>query len=149
MVLHGPGFQGGLVPDGMVSLIDLPPTLLRAAGVEIPQTMRGHALQDLVDGTAPAWPDDVFIQISESHCGRAVRTRRWKYSVRAPDTPGHALHSSRYVEEFLYDTEADPHERNNLVGDPSLAGIRSLMKQRLLKHMLAAGEPLPEIRPAG
>ena len=34
------------------------------------------------------WPDDVFIQISEAQVGRALRTKRWKYGVDAPDKQG-------------------------------------------------------------
>ena len=51
LVACGPGFSGGRVIGDLVSLIDLPPTVLAAAGIAPPQTMRGHALQSLIDGT--------------------------------------------------------------------------------------------------
>lgn len=146
MVLHGPGFRGGQRIGEMVSLINLPPTVLKTAGIEAPSSMKGRDLNGLVDGSGRAeWPDDVYIQISESQCGRAVRTRKWKYSVRAPDAPGKAGFSDTYVEEYLYDLEKDPHERNNLVSDPKLEKVREEMKQRLLKHMDHANEPRAEI----
>jgi arylsulfatase A-like enzyme len=108
--------------------------------------MKGRNLNGLVDGSGrDEWPDDVYIQISESHCGRAVRTRKWKYSVRAPDAQRKAGFSDTYVEDFLYDLEKDPHERNNLVSDPKLDKVREEMKQRLLKHMEHANEPRAEI----
>ena len=91
----------------------------------------------------------MFIQISESHVGRAVRTRRWKYSVRAPDKQGwQDAASDVYVEDFLYDLDADPHEKRNLVGDPGHAAVRDEMRARLLARMAGAGETEPEIRPA-
>ncbi|MBS3735213.1 MAG: sulfatase-like hydrolase/transferase [Phycisphaerae bacterium] len=149
MVFRGSGFSGGTVSDALVSLIDLPPTLLTAGGVDVPETMRGRALQPLADGPAPDdWPDDVFAQISESHCGRTVRTKRWKYAVRAPDKSGGEPDSEVYVEDFLYDLEADPHERDNRVADPSLAEVRSELAQRLTRRMTAVGEAAPTIRPA-
>ncbi|MGB9596367.1 MAG: sulfatase-like hydrolase/transferase, partial [Candidatus Poribacteria bacterium] len=83
MVIFGYGFKGGIVVNELVSLIDLPPTILKIAGIEPPNYMRGCALQPLVKGEIPSWRDMVFLQISESHCGRAIRTDTWKYSVRA------------------------------------------------------------------
>ncbi len=149
MVACGPGFGGGQVVNELVSLIDVPPTILAAGGVEPPKDYRGRPLQDLASGSAADWPDDVFIQISESHVGRAVRTARWKYSVRAPGKHGGSVPGSDvYVEDFLYDLEADPHEKRNLVRDPGYAEVLGEMRARLLARMAAAGEDVPEIRPA-
>jgi arylsulfatase A-like enzyme len=108
--------------------------------------MRGKALQSLMDGSAGDWPDDVFVQISESQTGRAVRTSRWKYAVRAPG--GSASSADSYYEDFLYDLEKDPHERNNLVRDPALADLRAELGERLKRRMRHAGEAEPGILPA-
>ncbi len=75
LVIYGPGFSGGRTVDDLVSLIDLPPTILAAAGVAPPSAMRGRPLQPLVDGRAQDWPLEIFVQISESQCGRAIRTK--------------------------------------------------------------------------
>jgi arylsulfatase A-like enzyme len=149
MIIHGPGFEGGQVRDELVSLIDLPATVLQSAGVTPPDWMQGHHLNGLVNGSTQAWPEEVFIQISESQCGRAIRTAQWTYSVRAPDAPGHAPDSDRYVEDFLYDNDADPHQKNNLVASPEHAGIRTELKQRLLNCMAQANERETLILPAG
>ncbi|MBD3183962.1 sulfatase-like hydrolase/transferase [Candidatus Poribacteria bacterium] len=147
MVICGPGFTGGKVVDDMVSLIDLPPTIMTAGGLDKPGTMKGNPLQGLLDDTAQDWPDDVFLQISESQCGRAIRTKNWKYSVRAPHKKGSDPNSELYIEDYLYDLDADPHERNNLVADPAYRDIRLEMEERLKKCMVKAGEEIPEIRP--
>jgi len=149
MVVCGPGFRKGKVVEELVSLIDVPPTLLAAGGMPTPTTMQGRPLQGLVDGTANNWPEEVFIQISESQVGRAIRTKKWKYSVRAPERHGNRDSGSDvYLEDFLYDLEKDPHERNNLVADPALAGIRTQMAARLKQQMDKAGEQVPRILPA-
>ena len=106
-------------------------------------------MQGLASGGAVAWPEEVFVQISESHCGRAVRTARWKYSVRAPDRTGQDASSEVYAEDFLYDLDADPHERNNLVRDPGLRGVREELSRRLKARMREAGEAEPVIQSAG
>ncbi len=149
MIVHGPGFIGGQVRDEMVSLIDLPPTVLQTGGIDPPEFMQGLALNQIADGSATDWRDDVYIQISESHNGRAVRTKRWKYSIRAEDDDARGRSfADVYVEDFLYDTENDPHERRNLIADPAYVNVRKEMKDRLFHHIKKANEPIPEIRSA-
>ncbi len=151
LIVSGPGFRGGKVAKELVSLLDLPPTVLAAAGVEPPTHFRGRPLQGVAEGKVPNWPEDVFVQISESYIGRAIRTARWKYSVWVPpDSPwaGCAAPSSdRYVEHCLYDLEADPDERHNLIAEPSLAGVRQELAARLLRRMQEANEPVAKIEP--
>jgi len=149
MVAYGPGFTGGKAIDELVSLIDIPPTILAAGGVQTPGSMRGRPLQGLADGTARDWPQQVFVQISESQVGRAVRTRQWKYSVTAPGVEGWRQPASdRYVEEYLYDLEHDPHERNNLVAEPTLAGVRAELAATLTRYIADVEGNIPKILPA-
>ncbi|NPV09086.1 MAG: sulfatase-like hydrolase/transferase [Anaerolineae bacterium] len=154
-LLTGPGFRGGGQVREMVSLVDLPPTLLDAAGLEVPERMQGRSIMPLLRREAVDWPEEVFIQISEAQVGRAVRTRRWKYSVVAPDKdPGRDPGSDRYVEDCLYDLEADPYELTNLIHMESHRKVAAVMRERLLRRMVEAGEEWPEIveaeaRPSG
>jgi arylsulfatase A-like enzyme len=137
----GPGFDGRGEHDIMTSLIDLPPTLLDAAGIDVPPEMQGRSL--LREHPAD---DDVFIQVSEDHVGRALRTSRWKYEVVAPNGDGwNDMASPRYVEAHLFDLASDPHELDDLIGAPVHASVRSELRERLLKRMAAAGEAIPEI----
>jgi uncharacterized sulfatase len=149
MIACGPGFRGGRVVPDLVSLIDLPPTVLKAGGVEPPASMRGRALQQLLEGTPEDWRQEVFLQISESQVGRAIRTDRFKYSVYAPHKQGWSdPDSDHYVEQYLYDLQADPYERNNLVADLSYAGVRAALAEVLKRRMADAGEAIPTISPA-
>ncbi len=154
MIIHGPGFRGGKVCDELVSLIDIPPTILAAAGVETPTVMHGHPLQTLVDGSAVAWPEVIFSQISEDHTGRVVRTKLWTYEVNVPrvDTAGFLKNESPgndvYYEAYLYDNEEDPHQRTNLVADPAYANIRAELAILLVQQLQEAGEMVPKILPA-
>ncbi|NLD43582.1 MAG: sulfatase-like hydrolase/transferase [Chloroflexi bacterium] len=148
LVMCGPGFRGGTVQDELVSLIDLPVTVLAAAGLPQPEDWQGRPLQGLVNGTTDDWPEEVFLQISESQVGRAIRTRRWKYSVTAPGKSGRDADSDVYVEDFLYDLERDPHEKYNLVRHPFYAGLRAELAARLKRRMAEANEAVPEILPA-
>ena len=95
----------------------------------------------LVRGGDADWPEEAFVQISESVLGRAVRTRRWKYAAEADDAKPSDRFADRYTESHLYDLLADPHELVNLAGLASHASVRANLKARLLQRMEQAGEP--------
>ena len=149
MILRGPGFSGGKNVQALASLVDLPATLLRATGIDVPPAWRGSPLQRPAAGELEGWQQDVFIQISESQVGRALRTARWKYAVTAPRKNGW-LHAGAktYREAFLYDLESDPHELENLVRREEYREVREELRQSLIKRMASAEETAPRILPS-
>ena len=148
LIIRGGPFQGGKKEERLVSLIDLPPTMLDLAGIPIPKSYMGHSLVRELAGEEPE-RDCVFIQISESQCGRAIRTKQYKYSVRALAPTGYTIHRFPvYFEDYLYDLTKDPIEKNNLIKDRSYAFVRQKMKKLLLREMERAGEKKPVILPA-
>ncbi len=148
MALAGPGFDGGGELRQLVSLIDMPPTLLDAAGIPVPESMQGSSILSLLQRRTDDWQTDVFLQISESQCGRAIRTERWKYAVHAPDKGGATAYADRYVEQFLYDMAADPYEQHNLIGVESLADVTAELRERLLLRIRDAEGRDAVIEPA-
>jgi arylsulfatase A-like enzyme len=148
--LCGPGFDGRGRVSSLVSLLDLPPTLLDAAGLPVPAEMQGRSLLPLLRrDTSADWPQEVLVQISESQVGRAVRTQRWKYGVVAAGVDGNRVPAAdRYVEESLYDLQADPYELTNLAGLASHRGVADVLRDRLLRRLREAGEREPAIDPA-
>jgi arylsulfatase A-like enzyme len=149
LVIAGPGFEGGTVVDGMASLIDIAPTFLSIAGIKKPEYMKGRPLQNLVNSNDPDWPKEIFAQISEHQVGRCIRTKEWKYAVYLPDEPYATTKagSDWYMESHLYDLINDPHERTNLVNDPSFGPIRHEMAKILIRKMEESGEAAPNIIP--
>lgn len=149
-VFTGPGFFGGGQIQELVSLIDLPPTLLDAAGIAVPDEMQGRSIMPLLRGNGdPEWPREVFIQISESGVSRAIRTHRWTYAVSAPGLDGRSIAGSEnYTESHLYDLHVDPHELNNLIGSEAHRALCDALGRRLADRMAAAGEAAPTIMPA-
>ena len=81
-------FKGGITVDAFVSLADLAPTLLDAAGERAPAVMTGRSLLPLLRGDAADGRDRVFIE-RERHANvrrgdlsypvRAIRTRDYLY----------------------------------------------------------------------
>lgn len=147
LIINGGMFKGGVADDRLVSLIDLPPTILDMAGIEIPKSYMGKSLMRACKETDER--DCVFVQISESQCGRAIRTKEYKYSVRAASPTGYAMHSSAlYFEDYLYDLEKDPHEKHNLIKHRAYKEVRNKMRKMLIREMVNAGEKSPKILPA-
>ena len=146
LVISGPGFDKGEVRENLVSLIDLPKTILKVAGCEELPSMQGNDLTKIVTDKNAEWPSHHFYQISESGVGRGIRTDKWKYSVSNPARD--VSFCEEYEESYLYDLENDPHERNNLIADPDFKKTREEMKSILIESMKKANEAIPLIKNA-
>ena len=115
------------------------PTLPDAAGITVPDDMQGRSIMPLVRNERIDWPGEAFMQISEAQVGRAIRTERWKYCVDAPDRDtwiDGRRGATRYVEQYLYDLQADAYDR-----------IKTELCKRLIRWMNEVGEDEPEIIP--
>lgn len=152
----------GTVSDELVSLVDVGPTTLSLAGVEVPQHMHGRAVLGPARGgereyvyAARDRHDDFYDTV------RAVRDDQYKYIRNyRPEEPYlrwnsyrsrhpawqelHRLHLEGDLEgpeewffretrpaEELYDLDADPHEVNNVAGDPEYAGTLDRLRDAL------------------
>ena len=148
MIVRWPGnLEPGSISEELVSTVDLGPTLLSLAGVEIPMHMQGQAF--LGDQAAP--PREYIYAHRDRHdesydMVRAARDKRFKYMRNYyPDRPyllwipyrnRHPileemwrLHLAGELDEAqslmfqdrpaeeLYDTQRDPYEICNLAGD--------------------------------
>lgn len=139
-------FGGGAIEkegrrDCLASLIDLPPTLLTLAGIPVPESYSGIALP--LNKAEAEERDCVFVQISESQIGRAVRTKDWKYSARAIGSGQLGHSATHYFDDYLYDLKNDPCEKNNLVGDKRYSHKLKEMRDLLSREMVKAGEKKP------
>lgn len=142
-------FGGGAVKkegikDCLQSLIDIPPTLLSLAGIPVPDSYSGNLIP--VNGLSAPERDCVFVQISESHIGRCVRTKDWKYSARARGSGWYKYKAVNYYDDYLYDLKNDPYEKNNLVNNSEYDEILMTMRELLSREMEKAGEKKPVFR---
>jgi arylsulfatase A-like enzyme len=164
MMLRGPGgFLGGRVVDGMVTHLDLYPTICELAGIEAPDWLEGSSLTPLVTGRAKEIHDEIFAEVTY-HAAyepqRTVRTNRYKYVRRFDEThPGHVLAnvddgptkelmlSLGWADidppvEALYDVLLDPTEGLNRIDDPMLATVLEDLRARLAAWMERTDDPL-------
>lgn len=157
LIIHGGAFQGGNVVTDIVSTMDLPVTLLDLAGIEKPEGYQGQSLLKLICGDRQGRDNVAFAQISESQIGRCIRTKKWKYSVRSVGYRAKGIPrdmsgwikgaADTYYEDFLYDLEHDPYEKENLVAASGYEAIRAELKALLIEKMKQANEPIPKILP--
>jgi arylsulfatase A-like enzyme len=147
LVVAGPGFTGGARSDALVTNLDLVPTLVTAAGGEDP-AVDGTPWQAALD-PAGVTRDDVLVQISEAHIGRALRTRTHTLCVKAPRRNPLAGHLTPGAKEYgvthLYDNVADPHQRHDRAGDPAFADLRRSLAITLADRIEAAEGRRPRI----
>lgn len=104
LVICGGPFKGGKEVTELVSTESIPKTLLALAGVDVGDKMIGENLLDVVEKKNHNRANEVYAQISESRCGRCIRTADYMYSVYAPGVNGgEAAASDVYADDFLYD----------------------------------------------
>ncbi|MFG0247509.1 MAG: sulfatase/phosphatase domain-containing protein, partial [Phycisphaeraceae bacterium JB051] len=118
--------------DQLVSLVDMYPTILSAAGADYPaDQLPGRSIFDLIDG-CDDWREDLVIQSegveSVNITLRTLRHDKYKYGF----TIG--------MKEQLYDLHDDPHEMTNLVDEPQYADVLNDLRTRLVKWMQQQGD---------
>jgi arylsulfatase A-like enzyme len=127
--------EAGTTSDAFVAnYLDLGPTLLDVAGIDIPDSFQGVSLLPELRGEAgPAGERDlIFSEYNGQQFGlytqRMVRDRRYKYVWNPTD-----------VDE-LYDLEQDPWEMENLAGARS--DLHRHYQRRLFETFTALGDKM-------
>jgi arylsulfatase A-like enzyme len=117
LLVRGPGVKAGGVPRELVANIDLAPTFLDLAGLEVPPSMQGRSLAPLLRGESPAdWRQSVYYRYYHDPGHHNTRAH---YGVR---TARHKLIYYWTKDAYeMYDLERDPTEQHNLLFDPTEA----------------------------
>ncbi len=144
LIVQGPGFDRAMEIQELVSQVDFAPTLLEAAGVTVPHTMQGKSALPLLQRKIDGWRNEVYIEMSESLTGRALRTPQWTYAVAIPKREEA---SARYNEYILYDRYSDPFQHVNLAGRTEVREISQQLRERLTARIVESGGPKPVIDP--
>ena len=170
LIARGPGIPAEKVSDDLVSTMDLAPTMLSLAGLDIPCHMQGRAF--LGDGKQP--PREYIYATRDRYdtsydMVRAVRDSRYKYIrhycphlpylLWVPYRNRHPilqemwrLHIEGKLDENqsamfkprpveeLYDTQSDPHELTNLANEPSHSKTLERMRRELDRWRRETGD---------
>lgn len=119
-------YMGGQRIDKMTCSIDLLPTLLDLAGLEIPGNIQGHSLRpDIIE--SDSWREYAFSEIGQSPLNAVltVRSRTQKYVLYRK--------GGETIYEQFFDLRLDPWEMENRLADPAYADVLERHKQALYK----------------
>ncbi len=134
-IARWPGrIPAGAETDALLSLIDLPVTFLRAAGLPVPPAMQGVDQSPVFADPGASARDHLIVE---------HRHQPTTIHLRTLVTATHKL-TVYYQQDYgeLYDLQADPGEVNNLWSEPSARDLRETLTRRLLFAQMGA-EPMP------
>lgn len=133
LLIRGPGVNADLVRTDLASEIDLMPTILRAAGVSVPDAVAGQSL--LPASTREfLFTEMNFHEPQILHLQRTVRDERFKLLLNLTQESDQAP-----VE--LFDLKNDPDETKNLADDPAHADTRRKLDAALKTWREKTGDP--------
>ncbi|MEX0324337.1 MAG: sulfatase [Puniceicoccaceae bacterium] len=128
MIVFDPRAKKKGTVSEMALNIDIAPTILDYAGIEIPESMQGRPLQPLLGSGNTNWRTDFLcehlMETSKIPKSEGIRTERFKY-FRYIDHPEH---------EELYDLTKDPMERTNLANRQAMQEILQGFRTQLEQH---------------
>ena len=118
---------GGRRVDGLAELIDIAPTLLDAAGLEVPDAMQGGSLLPVLTGQAEDTDKDVVVSEFHDSCNFSEGTDDPTQAMMSFDGRYKMVTYRGHSLGELYDLENDPGEFEDLWamagrGDLKLAG---------------------------
>jgi len=139
MIWHCPSrFNASMRQDGIVSHVDITPTLLDLAGIEQPRGVQGESYRVALEGGAFTGRSCAYIENDGlgpdgNTFQRTIRTHDYRLSYYMPENEG-----------ALYDLRNDPNEFINRWYDPDYRDARNDMTELLLKESIQAADPEPE-----
>jgi len=150
MLAYAPGLiKPGAKITRMVQNIDIAPTLMSAAGVDVPKSAKidGRSFLPLLTGRKNiAWRDHILYEyhwewnFPATPTLFAIRTDRYKY----------IWHYGLWDSDAFYDLKTDPIERHNLIDTPAYQEMITKLKKQLFDELEAGGGlQIPVRRPAG
>lgn len=154
--------------DDLLSTLDVYPTVLDYAGVEVPETAAGRSLRPRIEGRRFEPREALFGAIYPAFATRGderperdvyalyVRTKGWKYIYFVQDVVPERNGSYFRIQsietdyparkagdEDLYDLKNDPYEQNDLAEDPAQKRRRGEFKSQVMQWWRdTGGKPL-------
>lgn len=145
LVRYPKAVAAGSRSEALAMNIDLAPTFVDLAGLEVPADMQGRSLRGVLTsgGKTPAdWRTGVYYHYYEYPSWHSVKRH---YGVRTADYK--LIHFYNDVDEWeLYDLRRDPHEMQNVYNDPGYAQVRADLHRQLEALQHECGDTDPEER---
>lgn len=140
MIIAGPGVdRRKAVDDRPVELVDVLPTLLTVAGVDISDTLPGfNLLSGFERGAAFAEMHGRGYEEYQQAPAVMFRTSAWKLILGLPGDLGSAFQRYDRMHGELYHLADDPLELENLYDRAEYAEVRERMTAQVLMHVMSS-----------
>jgi len=123
LIMRSPQGSQNRVLDNLIELVDLCPTVLDRAGLDIAPEIQGHSQCQALSGGAPYTREYIF---AESGSVKTIRSQTHKL-VYYPD--------QSYGE--IYNLKQDPHETQNLYNNPNHRDLQNRLTTALLDKLIS------------
>ncbi len=150
---------GGVRYSELVSNVDILPTVLDAAGSDLPGNLQGRSFLPLLENRTYSARHEIFAEKTFHGCYdpmRCIRNETHKYIRYFEKSTIHRIPGDiiggganrelgpmqRVGAEALYDLVHDPLEYTNLVSNPNYITIGDELKARLYQWMVETDDPL-------
>lgn len=126
----------------LVQNIDIAPTILEAAGLEVPEHMHGRSFLPLLKDEKILWRDAILYayywerNFPQTPTVHGIRTDRYKYMH---------YHGIWDIDEF-YDLQNDPGEMHNLIDSPEHKELVKALNKRMFDMLEETGGMLIPLR---
>jgi arylsulfatase A-like enzyme len=152
------------VSDDLVCSIDLLPTFLELAGATPPDGLPGESMMPILRNPASPWRQYLATEYTTHeprnlNPQRSIRDARYKLTITLLKDPAFAWPAEVPLEEYrkiqkraatgeyleLYDLQTDPHEFQNLAGQPDLEDVQDRLSQALQNWRVETRDPLLDL----
>lgn len=138
-IVRVPSGRADAVSNELISQLDIMPTLLDYAGIDIPETMQGVSFRPVLEQEGVSSRDNLMVcfnrfainhdQFGSFYPIRCMVDGRYKLVINLLDT------------DELYDLQQDPGEMINRIEDESLAEVRDRLHDAILDEMDRTRDP--------
>jgi len=132
-IVKYPGGPKGAVSQSLVSSLDIIPTMLDMAGIEIPELLNGVSILPAIREPEKKVRDHAMISFTRFAIN-ADGVGAF-YPVRAMTDGHYKLIINLLETDELYDLEEDPYEMKNVIYDRRYAEVRDNLHDKLLEEM--------------
>ena len=128
LIISAPGGRQAESHQGIVEAVDIVPTLLELAGIQIPPIMQGESLAGIVEGDGRRRNE---VALTEGAGWKCLRTAQYRYLVHVDGW------------ENLWDLHNDPGEYHDVASNSEYAGALADCRKTLVLRLLEIERPLP------
>ncbi len=131
LLIHDAGQKNNSVNENFVSQIDIMPTLLDLAGIEVPEWSQGRSMKGLLNGNRECARSEIFAEIEK------VETGGYMFGCRNKDYLFSYEISKNFTDDGeLYNLRLDPEQLKNLFYNQKYGKLVNEFKNKIMLWLI-------------